>query len=178
MATTRERPDPTVLTQEAKHPVTVAAGPYGHPFHPILVTLPIGTWIASLVFDVATRAQDAGSPSLVDASYWLIGLGIVGALVAAVFGLLDLLPIARGTRAFRNGLIHLGLNLLVVALFAVNFAWRSGDHTELAKVEVGQIALSVVAIVLLAISGWIGGRLAYRYGVRVVDERAQAEGFR
>jgi hypothetical protein len=39
-------PDPQ---QQAKHPVTRLAGPYGHPIHPILVTVPIGSWTASLV---------------------------------------------------------------------------------------------------------------------------------
>lgn len=33
----------------AKRPKTVLAGPYGHPFHPVLVTIPIGVWIASAV---------------------------------------------------------------------------------------------------------------------------------
>ena len=41
--------------QQAKHPVSLMAGPYGHPFHPILVTIPIGAWTASLVFDIASH---------------------------------------------------------------------------------------------------------------------------
>jgi len=36
----------------------------------------------------------------------------------------------------------------------------------------------VVAIALLGVSGWLGGKLAYRYGVPVTDEQAQVEGFR
>ncbi len=87
------RTDPILLAQEAKTPVSVVAGPYGHPFHPILVTLPIGAWTCSLIFDVASKVRDGGAPSLVDAAYWLIGIGVVGAVVAAVFGLLDLLAI-------------------------------------------------------------------------------------
>jgi len=43
------------LQQQAKHPVTVLAGPYGHPFRPIPVTVPIGARTASLVFDIASR---------------------------------------------------------------------------------------------------------------------------
>jgi hypothetical protein len=39
-------------TGPAKQPRTVLAGPYGHPFHPILVTVPIGAWVASVVFDI------------------------------------------------------------------------------------------------------------------------------
>src|SRR5215211_7773807 len=96
----------TTTQDQAKRPVTFAAGPYGHPFHPILVTIPIGAWVSSLVFDIATRANSDGSRSLVDASYWLIGIGLLGALLAAVFGLLDLFTIPRGTRAFSFGLVH------------------------------------------------------------------------
>src|SRR4051794_39328641 len=95
MATGATRSDDTLMF-EAKRPKTTIAGPYGHPLHPVLVTVPIGAWVASLVFDIASRVNSKGAPSLVDASYWLIGIGILGALLAAVFGLLDLLAVPRG----------------------------------------------------------------------------------
>jgi uncharacterized membrane protein len=166
---------PTATPNSAKRPRTVLAGPYGHPFHPILVTVPIGAWVASLVFDIASRVSD-DTAVFAEGSYWLIGLGIVGALAAAVFGLLDLLTIPRGTRAFKTGLTHMGLNLTVVALFVVDFALRAADGYE----TVGNVplALSIVALALLGASGWLGGKLAYHYGVRVADEHTQAEGFR
>ena len=161
-------------TQSAKRPVTGLAGPYGHPFHPILVTVPIGAWVASLVFDLASRL--ASQPEVfATGSRWLVGLGIVGALAAAMFGLLDLFAIPTGTRAFRTGLLHMTLNLVVVALFATSFLLRGGKGQD--GVTVGVIALSVVALALLAVSGWLGGQLAYRYGVRVADEATQAEGY-
>src|SRR3954452_12970297 len=122
MATTRTnatRADATSSVLQAKRPLSPAAGPYGHPFHPILVTIPIGAWVGSLIFDIATRAGD-GSSALTEASYWLIGIGILGALLAAIFGLMDLLRIPRATRALRTGLTHMALNLTVVALFIVN----------------------------------------------------------
>jgi uncharacterized membrane protein len=172
------RPDPAVLVHEAKEPITRAAGPYGHPFHPILVTVPIGAWICSLVFDIATRVSSEGSPSLVDAAYWLIGIGIIGAALAAIFGLLDLLAIPRKTRAFAVGLTHLALNVSVLAAFVVDFVWRHSSYDESRRVEMGQLILSAVAIGVLAISGWLGGQLAYRYGVRVADEAEQQSGYR
>src|SRR5215468_872670 len=97
----------------AKRPLSsMLAGPYGHPFHPMLVTVPIGAWVASLVFDIVSRAAD--DPKVfATGSYWLIGIGIVGALVAALFGLLDLFAIPSGTRAFTTALVHMGLNLTV-----------------------------------------------------------------
>jgi uncharacterized membrane protein len=165
-------------TLPAKQPLTVAAGPYGHPFHPILVTIPIGAWVCSLIFDISTRLNSNGSKPLTDASYWLIAIGLIGAVVAALFGLLDLLRIPRRTRALRYGLTHMVLNLTVVGLYIGNLAWRHDSYYEAAKVMGGQIVLSAVAIALLGASGWIGGMLAYRYGVRVADEKTQAEGFR
>src|SRR5436190_1792805 len=101
-------------TRPAKEPVTPLAGPYGHPFHPILVTVPIGAWVASLVFDVASHVVDEPG-FLARGSVWLIAVGVIGALAAAVFGLLDLLTIPRGTRVFGTGLLHMSLNLAVTA---------------------------------------------------------------
>lgn len=168
----------TISPDRAKQPLTKAAGPYGHPFHPILVTIPIGAWVASLVFDIVSRINSNGSHSLVDAAYWLIAIGVIGAVLAALFGLLDLLTIPRGTRAFRVGLTHMGLNLGIVALFVANFFWRHSNHNYgLAKTPAGQLVLSAVAIALLLASGWLGGMLSYRYGVRVADESTQAEDF-
>jgi uncharacterized membrane protein len=180
MATTTPERVPAEVArrlEDAKDPVTPAAGPYGHPFHPILVTVPIGAWVASFVFDVASRVGD-GSPALVEGAYWLVGLGIVGALVAAIFGLLDLLGLPRHSRALRYGLTHMALNLTVVALFAGGFLWRNDTYDTAAETPGGPFALSAAALVLLGLSGWIGGMLTYRFGVRVAREEVQADGFR
>src|SRR5437764_7080027 len=90
----------------AKRPVSAAlAGPYGHPFHPILVTVPIGAWVCSLVFDIASHV--VASPGfLTQASEWLIAIGIIGAFAAATLGFLDLLAIPSRTPAFRTALVH------------------------------------------------------------------------
>jgi uncharacterized membrane protein len=154
---------------DGKHPVTALAGPYGHPFHPILVTVPIGAWVASLVFDIVSRVGDDAA-TFAEGAYWLVGIGIVGALTAAIFGFLDLLAIPTGTRAFRTALVHMALNLAVVALFAVAFALRRSRLDEPDGTPIGVLGLSVVALALLGASGWLGGMLTYRYGVRVVDD--------
>jgi uncharacterized membrane protein len=159
----------------AKRPLTPLAGPYGHPFHPILVTVPIGAWTLSLVFDLVSRWS--GEPEVfVKASFWLIGAGILAALLAAAFGLLDFLTIPRGTPAFTTGLTHLALNVVVVVLYAISFALRR-DNLDEADVTVPAFVVSAVAYAMLGVSGWLGGKLAYHYGVRVADEGTQASGF-
>ena len=163
--------------EQAKQPVSsVLAGPYGHPFHPMLVTVPIGSWICSLVFDIGSRLVDAPG-FLTRGSMWLIGIGVVGALGAAMVGFLDFFAITPGTPAFRIGLIHMGLNLTITAAYIGNLLWRQAEHNTSGPVGVGQLALSVLSLVALAASGFLGGKLAYRYGVRVADEAVQAEGF-
>jgi uncharacterized membrane protein len=164
---------------QAKRPVSGAlAGPYGHPFHPILVTVPIGAWVSSLVFDIASRIVDRPG-FLAHGSAWLIAIGVLGALAAACVGFLDLFAIPTGTSAFRTGLVHMALNLSVTAGYAIGFAWRqSGGYPDDRSVASGQLALSAVCLVALGVSGFLGGKLAYRYGVRVAAESVQAEGFR
>jgi uncharacterized membrane protein len=170
-----EIPHPGAL-ERAKQPKTVLAGPYGHPFHPVLVTVPIGAWVASVVFDIIALASTTEEEAFAEGAYWLIAIGVIGAVLAAVFGLLDLLAIPRGTKAFRTGITHMSLNLGVVALFVVNFVIRAGRGDEEATVL--GLVLSLVALATLGVSGWLGGKLAYHYGVRVADEETQAEGFR
>jgi uncharacterized membrane protein len=160
----------------AKHPITAAAGPYGHPIHPLLVTVPIGAWVASFIFDLISHG--AGEEAVfTKGAYWLIAIGVIGALVAAIFGFLDLLAIPRGTRAFKVGLTHMTLNLIVVALFVVNFLIRRSQLDDNKAVEAFPLILSIVALVILTTSGWLGGKLVYRHGVRVADEATQLEGF-
>ncbi|MDX3611273.1 DUF2231 domain-containing protein [Streptomyces europaeiscabiei] len=168
---------PSEPHQQAKQPVSAAlAGPYGHPFHPILVTVPIGAWVGSLVFDIASHVVD-DPDFLARGAMWLIAVGVIGALVAALVGFLDLFAIPTGTRAFRIGLIHMTLNLLVTAAYAGNFLWRHAGDGPSGSVGVGELTLNAVTLAVLGVSGFLGGKLAYHYGVRVADEVTQAEGF-
>lgn len=162
--------------QQAKHPVTVLAGTYGHPFHPILVTVPIGAWTAGLVFDIASHVTS--SPGfLAQGSLWLIAVGVIGALAAACAGFLDLFAIPTATPAYRTALIHMTLNLVITCAYAGGFAWRYSGYHHPGPVAPGQLALSAVSLAALGVAGFLGGKLAFRYGVRVADEVTQASGY-
>lgn len=165
------------LLRQAKRPVSAAlAGPYGHPFHPMLVTVPIGAWVSSLVFDISSHLV-ADPAFLAQGSRWLIAVGLIGALLAATAGFLDLLAIPADTHAMRIALTHMGLNLLVVASYAAGFLWRHAASDHNGPIAIGMLTLSAASLATLAASGYLGGKLAYRYGVRVATEATQAEGF-
>jgi uncharacterized membrane protein len=167
--------DPRAMMEEAKRPVSAVAGPYGHPFHPILVTVPIGAWVTSLVLDIGSMLADLGA-GLARASAWAITVGLIGAAAAAVFGVMDFLVIPRGTQAARVALTHLGLNTAVILAFGISLGLRMGRGTD-QPVDATLLVLSVAALLVLGMSGWLGGKLTYRYGVRVVNEDIQREGF-
>jgi uncharacterized membrane protein len=158
---------------DGKRPVSPLAGPYGHPVHPIVVTVPIGALVASLLFDLIGFAADDPEPFAVGAR-WLIAIGIVGALVAAGFGVLDMLAIPRRTRAASVAVTHMAFNLIAVVLFAVSLGLRVGES---GSTETLPLLLSLAALALLGVSGYLGGKLAYGYGVRVASEADQASGF-
>ena len=157
--------------------MTALAGPYGHPLHPVLVPVPIGAWVASFIFDLASRLS--GQPTVfATGAFWLLGLGLLGAAAAALLGFLDLFAIPTGTKAFRTGLAHMTLNLAVVAAFGGSLLLRRGHLDRPGGTPWGLLVLSAAALVALAVSGWLGGRLAYRYGVRVAAETTQADAYR
>jgi uncharacterized membrane protein len=152
------------------------AGPDGHPFHPLLVPLPTGAFVSSLIFDILTRTRAGGLPYLVDGAFWLIGIGLTGALVAAVPGVLDLRTIRRGEPAFAAARAHLMLNAAAAALFAIGYAWRAGDHVALDKTRWGQLALSAIAVAFLLAATWLGGKLTYYHGIRVTGQAGHQDG--
>ena len=163
--------------RRAKRPLTAAAGPYGRPFHPAIVPVPLGALLCSLAFDVGSRS--GGPPdALATGSDWLIGIGLAGAAPSMVLGFLDLVQIPAGTRTMRLGLVHMALNVTTSTLYLGSYLVRRQRPRDGRGVRTGLIALSGAGFVLLTVSGHLGGKLAYRYGVRVVDESAQREGYR
>jgi uncharacterized membrane protein len=160
----------------AKRPRVPVAGPYGRPLHPALVTVPIGTWLGSVVFDVASRTKGPAE-ALATGSTWLTAVGLAGAVPAAGLGFLDLLQVPAGTRTMRLGVTHMWLNLTAVTLELGALVIRVHRSSDGRGVPAGLIGLSGAAFALLAVSGHLGGRLAYQYGVRVADESVQRQGY-
>ncbi len=167
--------------KKAKEPINPLAGPYGHPIHPLLVTIPIGAWMSSVAFDLIGPTSEDEFAYAIGAKR-LIDIGVVSATGAAMFGLMDFLKIPPRTRAWYTGLTHMGMNVAALSLFAVNSATRG---QRLRGREPGpavtwwQRGLSLTTAMSLLVSGWLGGSLTYHYGVRVADENHQKQtGFR
>lgn len=138
---------------------------FGHPIHQMLIVLPLGLFIAAVVFDLLFLAT--GDRVFADVAFWNIAGGIIGGLTAAVFGLIDYYAIPQGTRARRVGLLHGVGNVFVIALFGLSLwiRWASGDIAP----PLIALACSFLGVGLGAITGWLGGELVNRLGVGVYE---------
>ena len=142
----------------------------GHPIHPSLIVLPIGLLSMAMLFDLLYLATDNGD--LATFSYWALVAGIIGGLLAAVFGLLDWLNIPAGTRAKAVGLTHGVGNVVVVGLFGISLLLRWGDAQF--QPSILPVVFSVAGAALALVTAWLGGELVYRLRVGV-DEGANLD---
>lgn len=141
----------------------------GHPIHPMLIVFPLGLLPVAAIFDIIYLYTSNGHWA--DVSFWIIAAGVIGGLIAAVFGLIDWLGIPTGTRAKYIGLIHGLINVVVVGLFIVSWLLRRPNP---GAPELLPIILGFIAVALSFLSGWLGGELVYRLNI-AVDEGAHPD---
>ena len=134
----------------------------GHPLHPMLVPIPIACFIATLLTDIAYW-QTAEVQWAVMSS-WLLTLGLIGAGLAAVAGLIDFLGEGR-IRALGAAWIHVIGNVIAVVLSLFNVFVHSRDGWT-SVVPTG-LVLSLIVVLILVVTGWNGWAMVYRHGVAV-----------
>lgn len=132
-----------------------------HPLHPMLIPFPIALWIFSLISDVVYSLGWGGS-LWHDMAFYTMAGGIVGALAAAVPGLIDYLSMSDQETS-KIAKAHMIINLTVVGIFIANLWLR----TIFAPGAGLPVVLSGIGVVLLGFSGWLGGELVYVHGVGV-----------
>ncbi len=132
----------------------------------MLITFPVGLWIFSLVCDIIYAVTGGLVWSVV--AFYAIGGGIIGALLAAIPGLIDLLTMPSSAKKARTvGIWHMSLNLAAVVLFAINFYLRATTVPG----AVAPFVLSIVGVGVILVSGWLGGELVHVLGVTMERER-------
>ena len=143
--------------------------PLQHPIHPMLVHFPIGLFVLSFILDLTSLACPE-VPSLLRSSYYAMLLGIITALLAALPGFVDYSDIRRDHPAKIVATRHMILNLMVVAVYAINLWIRSSALSD-PKISLLPFLLSIIGIGLLSVSGYLGGRLVYDEGIAVGRHR-------
>jgi uncharacterized membrane protein len=137
----------------------------GRSVHRMLVGLPLGLLVTSIVWDAA--ALVSGDATWATIAYWTILAGVVGALVASIPGFIDWRAIPQGTRARAVGLLHMGVSLAMVALFAVSLLARANAEGGLGAAGVVHMVWGWLGIGLAVAGIWLGGELVETLGISV-----------
>jgi uncharacterized membrane protein len=139
---------------------------HGHPIHPMIISFPIALWVFSLVADIIYLWR--GNPVWRDwIAFYALLAGILGAAAAAVPGLIDWLSITdKAVKRIANW--HARLNVIALLVFAASFYLRTTSGASLVSGSYTiPIVLSVLGVVLISISGWLGGEMVFKHGVAV-----------
>jgi uncharacterized membrane protein len=132
----------------------------------MLIPFPLALWFFSFIADLIYLWR--GNPVWKDwIAFYALLAGIIGAAAAAVFGIIDWLSI-KDRAVKRVADWHARLNVIALIIFAISFylrttggsRWVSGSYTI-------PVVLSVLGVILITISGYLGGELVFKHGVAV-----------
>lgn len=136
----------------------------------MLIAFPIGLWITGFALDLAGFALD--DQRLWTAGWYAMIAGCVGAILAAIAGVVDLFSVVPPqSSAKRRGYLHAVLNVTALGLFIATLVLLG---SAAARPYWLTLLISGCAVVILGISGWLGGTLVYRNQIGVDHRYASA----
>ena len=142
----------------------------GHPIHPMLIPFPIAFFVSTFVCDLVY--WQTGYAAWATAATWLLGAGLVMAVLAALVGLTDVLGDQR-IRALNDAWWHAGGMVIVVLIELYN--WYARYEQGTAAVVPKGLVLSLIVVCILLFAGWKGWEMIYRHRVGVMDETATGQ---
>ena len=138
---------------------------FGHPVHPMLVHFPIAFWTAATVA-YGWAAFDASELATALAKF-SNGAGLCLAMLAMLAGLLELRSIDNRSEAMRVASWHMMVMATVWTCFLLALLLSVSTGFDQATARLGEAACSVAGFLLMAVGGWLGGRLVYEFGIAV-----------
>src|SRR5207302_47435 len=137
----------------------------GTPSHPALTDASIGAYTVGVAMLVAGKLG-LEKHQMAVGSLLAISGGLALAAPTAITGLLDWLQLPKGTSRRTTATIHLFTMVTATLVFAGAWLAQRPGYVH-GQVKSLGLALGLVAEVLLAAGGYIGGALVFAYGVRV-----------
>jgi uncharacterized membrane protein len=150
--------EPTLRTPTLRSVAQIAK----HPIHPMLIPVPMVCFVGALVTDIAYALT--AEMMWANFSSWLLLVGIVFGVLAAIAGLIDFL----GNRLIRQqppAWPHLIGNLAVLVLAFFNNMIHTRDAWT--SVVPAGLILSILTVLIMSVTAWFGREMVFRYGVGV-----------
>jgi nitrite reductase/ring-hydroxylating ferredoxin subunit/uncharacterized membrane protein len=128
----------------------------GHPVHPLLIVIPMGSWISAVMLDWL-GGEDAET-----AADLLVGAGLAGAVPTVATGYADWADTEPASDTVRRiGIVHAAFNATAAGLFAASLAARASGSRGRGKL------LALAGLSSVGVGGYLGGHLTYAEGVGV-----------
>ena len=142
----------------------------GHPIHPMLIPFPFALWTFSLIADAIYYFGSHNYVWQTVAFYTLAG-GIAGGVLAAVPGIVDYFSI-KDKKVSNIAAWHARINVLALLLFAGSFYLRTNSGARIVDGSLTiPVLLSLLGVILISVSGWLGGEMVYKHHVGVEEGR-------
>jgi uncharacterized membrane protein len=141
---------------------------FGHPIHPMLVHFPIVLWTVAVVAYVARAAGVTESADAV--AKFANGSGLIMAMLAMLAGLFELRTIDSRSEAMRVATWHMMIMATAWACFLVALLLSMSIGLDYSMAQLGVVICAVAGFLLMAVGGWLGGRLIYEFGIAVKDQ--------
>ena len=138
----------------------------GHPLHPPLTDVTIGTYtfatVAAFLNIVGLVGRNATS------AWWLaLVVGLCSTALTATTGFVDWIEIEWGSPIWKKATWHLSVMLAASGVFLVAALVGHASYTS-GSVGTGAFVLTLVGFGLLTLGGWLGGAIVFVHGMRVV----------
>ena len=146
----------------------------GHPLHPPLTAVTIGAYTAAVIAAVL-YFSGTGNPDMAKATGFLLHVGILSSIPVAITGLIDWFLLPKHTPAWQTGLIHSIVTGVATVLFIVSWVGRE-ETFDKGVIPTTTFVLILVSYAVMAFGGWLGGKLVFVFGYRVLAAEAPTAG--
>jgi uncharacterized membrane protein len=138
----------------------------GHPSHPPLTDVTIGTYAFATVAAVLSKAGVA-EHGLASAWWLALIVGLCSTALTATTGFADWLEIEWGSELWKTATLHLVAMVSASIVFLVAVLVGHHPYAE-GRVSTLGLVLTLAGFAVLAVGGWLGGKIVFVYGMRVV----------
>lgn len=144
---------------------------FAHPLHPAVVHFPFGLLLTSTIVDLGYLA---GLWPETHYAAWLMASGLVAAVVAVAAGVFDFRRLTETQVPYAAR--HMGTMAVAVLGYGVALYLRRESLTAAAEPSAASLGIAIASALVLAVGGWLGGELVYRYGAGRVEPKAPPHG--
>jgi uncharacterized membrane protein len=146
----------------------------GHPVHPMLVPLVIGSYAGALFGYLIFAAT--GGPFWFHFGYVCNSAGVLMAVAAAIPGFIDWLwGIPRETAAKADGLKHMVLNVTALALFSANLGIYFGQWNTAIPDARFSFVLPLLGVLVSIGAGYLGWTLVQKHHVGILFTKKEEQ---